>query len=340
MLNDLYFKKKFNKGQIHNTLIEKLTNEEKEYLENRYNDIFRTYKETIWRIINDIEYLPKCSECEKYVKIRYRKTQLYYHTCGNKECIHKRKGNGPKEACLLKYGVENQFQREEVKEKIQQHHLIKYGHESHTQSIEWKEKEKTKLLNKYGVENQFQRKEIKEKIKQVLLERYGVTHYSKCEQSKQHMSIVASSCEFQTKRNNTLRKNNTWRSSKAEIYIYNELIKYFKDVKKQYSSDLYPFACDFYIPSIDTYIEYNGSDLHNHRPYTNSEDDLKEVSLLIEKSNKIKQKTKKPKTRYDQRIYVWTDLDVRKRNIAKQNNLNFIEFWDIESFNKFIENYK
>ena len=39
-------------------------------------------------------------------------------------------------------------------------------------------------------------------------------------------------------------------------------------------------------------------------------------------------------------IYVWTDLDVRKRNIAKQNNLNFIEFWNLTDVNKFIQQIK
>ena len=35
-------------------------------------------------------------------------------------------------------------------------------------------------------------------------------------------------------------------------------------------------------------------------------------------------------------IYVWTDLDVRKRNIAKENNLNYIEFWNIEELKNWL----
>ena len=33
---------------------------------------------------------------------------------------------------------------------------------------------------------------------------------------------------------------------------------------------------------------------------------------------------------YKNAIKVWTDLDIRKREIARQNNINFVEFWNIE----------
>ena len=292
-MNDTYFINLFKSNQIHESKIDKLSIEAKKYLENRYNDIFRSYKETIYRIIHNIEYLPLCPECGQPVKIRYRYDKLYYHTCGNDTCIYKRKGNGPKETCIQKYGVENQFQR----------------------------------------------KEIKEKIKEQNIKKYGVDHYSKTNESKQHMSLIASSKDFQEKRNNTLLKNNTWRSSKDEQYIYNELIKYFNDIKQQYSSDVYPFASDFYISSLNLYIEYQGSDLHGFHPFTNSEKDKIELEKLKQKSEIIKQKTGKNKSRYDNRIYTWTDLDVRKRKIAKENNLNFIEFWNLNEFNNWLEKY-
>ena len=338
-MNDTYFINLFKSNQIHESKIDKLSIEAKKYLENRYNDIFRSYKETIYRIIHNIEYLPLCPECGQPVKIRYRYDKLYYHTCGNDTCIYKRKGNGPKETCIQKYGVENQFQRKEIKEKIKETNLQKYGCISHTQNIEWKTKEIKNNIQKYGVENHFQRKEIKEKIKEQNIKKYGVDHYSKTNESKQHMSLIASSKDFQEKRNNTLLKNNTWRSSKDEQYIYNELIKYFNDIKQQYSSDVYPFASDFYISSLNLYIEYQGSDLHGFHPFTNSEKDKIELEKLKQKSEIIKQKTGKNKSRYDNRIYTWTDLDVRKRKIAKENNLNFIEFWNLNEFNNWLEKY-
>lgn len=195
-------------------------------------------------------------------------------------------------------------------------------------------------LQKYGIKYTFQREDVKEKIKETNLQKYGVDHYSKTNESKQHMSIIVSSKEFQEKRNNTLKQNNTWKSSKDEKYIFNELIKIFVNVKQQYSSDVYPFNCDFYIPTLNLYIEYNGSDLHNFKPFTNSEKDKIELNNLIKKSNELKEKNNNKKTRYDNRIYTWTDLDVRKRNIAKENNINWIEFWNLNEFNNWISQYK
>ena len=67
-----------------------------------------------------------------------------------------------------------------------------------------------------------------------------------------------------SKRNATLRKNNSYNKSKSEEKIYNLLLTKFNksDIIRQYKSDLYPFACDFYIKSLDLYIEYNGHWTH------------------------------------------------------------------------------
>ena len=48
-------------------------------------------------------------------------------------------------------------------------------------------------------------------------------------------------------------------------------------------------------------------------------------NLLIQKKKKLNKWKEKAKTSkfYQTAIYVWTDLDVRKRECAKKNNLNF-----------------
>ena len=45
-------------------------------------------------------------------------------------------------------------------------------------------------------------------------------------------------------------------------------------------SDLYPFHCDFYIPSLNLYIEYNGSWTHGKHPFD---------SLSKEDQNRLKE---------------------------------------------------
>ena len=38
-------------------------------------------------------------------------------------------------------------------------------------------------------------------------------------------------------------------------------------------------------------------------------------------------------------IYTWTDLDVRKQQIAKENNLNYIMFYSLTDFEKWYNNF-
>jgi hypothetical protein len=118
----------------------------------------------------------------------------------------------------------------------------------------------------------------------------------------------------------TKKKNNTFNSSSTENKSYLILKEKYIDVIKQYKSELYPFICDFYIPSLDLYIECNYHWTHGSHPYDKNN---KEDQILLEKW-----KTKNTKY-YNAAIHTWTIRDVNKRNIAKQNNLNYKEFYSI-----------
>lgn len=51
----------------------------------------------------------------------------------------------------------------------------------------------------------------------------------------------------------------------------------------------------------------------------------------------LKEKAKKSKF-YENAINVWTQRDVRKRNVAKENNLNWLEFFSLKEFNNWYNN--
>jgi glucan-binding YG repeat protein len=76
---------------------------------------------------------------------------------------------------LEKYGVENPFQSEEVKEKGKATCLEKYGVENPFQSEEVKEKIKATCLEKYGVENPSQNSEIAERTSKASYSRKDYT---------------------------------------------------------------------------------------------------------------------------------------------------------------------
>ena len=288
----------------------------KEYLLKRYpNDDFISFKFNILRIYYKIEELPKCRNCGKklynifgkwcntkcqltdsnFIKTR----KIDYQLVGEK--VSKTK---------LNWDIDY---KNNVYKKIKESSLKHWGINNYNN----KEKQKQTCLEKYGVDNVFKSKQIKEKIKNTTFEKYGVKHimYLPSVASKVANSEIRKQHEYETK-----KKNHTFNSSSTENETYKLLKQKYSDIISQYKSDVYPFCCDFYIPSLDLYIECNYHWTHGGHPYNeNNIDDINKLNKWKEKKTKF----------YDNAIKTWTIRDVNKRNIAKQNNLNYIEFWNI-----------
>ena len=227
--------------------------------------------------------------------------QLYgvTHNSKLKQTIDKRKENS-----LSKYGVESPTQTQLVKQKIKDTKKKKYGDNDPTLigSREFYER----MVKKYGCKSYAQTNEFKEL-------------YS----NKIYVSNIIN------KRIETMRRNNSLgRKSKNENIIYNKLIELYGNVIMQYKSKDYPYHCDFYIPKTNTYIEYNGHWTHGFEPYIGTDEQIEKVKLWESKNTKY----------YNKAIYVWTELDVKKRNILKSNNLNGIIFYNMDEFNKWYDN--
>ena len=106
------------------------------------------------------------------------------------------------------------------------------------------------------------------------------------------------------------------------------LVEKYKDVRRNYKSEQYPYACDFYIPSIDLYIECNFHWTHGDHAYNeNDSNDKLRLEYMKSKNN----------TYYNNAINTWTIRDVNKRNTAKANNLNYIEFWTFDEFKNWLK---
>lgn len=136
----------------------------------------------------------------------------------------------------------------------------------------------------------------------------------------------------------THKSNGTFNTSLEEETAYNLLCKFFgrRNVLRQYHSDLYPFNCDFYLPKLDLYIEYNGSWTHGegicHEPFNRRK---KSHKLLLLKWNKLSKKC----FYYKIAIDVWTVKDPLKRKVAKQNDLRYIEFWNLDQVKNWLSKY-
>lgn len=173
------------------------------------------------------------------------------------------------------------------------------------------EQVKQTTLDRYGYENAFQVPEFKEKAKQTNLKRYGV-------------ESPGQSLEIREKANQTKKERGTFNTSKPEEDIKKLLLEKFSDTQYQYHSERYPWDCDFYIPELDLFIEYQGTWTHGFRPFNESIENLEILDRWKEKS--------KTSNFYKTAIDVWTIRDVKKRNWAKEHNLNWIEFFNFDEF--------
>ena len=394
-------------GHINVQRLTNISQEYKEYLDNRYTDS-QSLRETIKRIQYNIEVRPVCVICGKPVKfLNGKKNQLFNKTCCKEHAnmldgitvkkvlkdiysdVDKKQeiNNKIRETCLLKYGDEHYSNRIKAKETCLQRYgvtsplkseifkqksketcLQKYGVEYTGQIPEKIEKTHKACLEKYGVDSVFkvqkfrnqsldtcikkyasdeddinsivnigQLKYVKDKIKNTCLEKYGVKNPMQTQYYKNLISSILSSNEIQEKNYNTKLLNNSFNISYQEDVCFDLLKEKYSDCIRQYKSELYPFNCDFYIPSLDLYIEYNGSHYHHYHPFDiNDDNDIDELNRLKEKAENSNAHKNGKKSQYDNIIYTWTILDSKKRNIAQQNNLNYIEFWNINEVKEWI----
>lgn len=131
----------------------------------------------------------------------------------------------------------------------------------------------------------------------------------------------------------TKKINNSFNTSKAEETAYALLNLKFgkKNVLRQYSSVLYPFACDFYIISFDLYIELNIYMTHGgHWFDAQNESDIARLQVIKDRAAY--------RNLYSKMIEVWTVTDLKKRDMAITNSLNYLVFWD-NNLNDFMQWY-
>lgn len=321
--------------------------------------------EIYYRLKNNLKKRPVCIICGKPVKY----TSGHYAKFCSKECQYSDLGKKiTKEikikSNLEKYGVEHTSQLKEVTDKrtksradhvneIQQHvreslykkygaydvmhiphilqkikntNLKKFGVEFPLQQLKKENSEiyqkiSQTCINKFGVDSPLKNKEIREKIKQTNIQKYGV--------------------------DNPLKNKEIWKKSQdnrqisSKSKLENNFLNYLKlkyesdDIITQYKSKEYPYYCDFYIKSINLYIEIQGHWTHNDHPFDiNNLNDQLIMDIWRTKSLSDKY--------YKNALNTWTIKDVEKRNTAIQNNLNYLEIFGKTDLNKYIdifENY-
>ena len=305
------------------------------------------------------------------IKEKSRKTNLERYGVENTFAVEEFKEKS-KKTNLKKFGTEYALGAKEIREKIADTCIKKYGkpyvvltdEQQAERTRKWHEKDeqrvkKTKETNikKYGAEyfiqsqaykNKIQEKfdadhisrsqyiaekqpEMIEKRRETSMERFGVPCYFQTQECIEKIKEMYATGEIQSKAVETRRKKGTFNTSKPEKDILVLLKEKFPDVVYQYRSELYPFDCDFYIPSLNLYVEFQGHWTHGFKPFEGTEEDLAEL-------DKWKQKALTSKF-YRNAIDVWTELDVKKRQLARKNELNWIEFFNMDQFNEWYNTF-
>ena len=247
-----------------------------------------------------------------------------------------------KQTNLEKYGIPSTTLVPSIRQKQIDTCLKKYGVQYYLQSIDYKQymnylknnsnyyelkalKTKQTNLEKYGVPSTTLVPSIRQKQIDTCLKKYGVNFFVQSQQYKdlyKNKEFIKNKNikQYETMKNN---KKFLWNSSKPEKEILNKLLNLFPLTIYQYTSDLYPFNCDFYIPEIDTYIEYQGFWTHGKEPYIGTDEQKEKVKLWETKNT----------PQYKKAIKEWTHRDVLKRETAIKNNINYLEFFNMNQFN-------
>ena len=305
-----------------------------------------TLKELCYRLKENIplDKIFTCKYCGK--KLKYTDNHKYGIYCSCK-CLAKHVQNLQvtrdkfKATCFKRWGVSTNLKSQDTKDKIKETCKKKYKTEYYVQSDDFKTKSVATCTEKYGVSSYTKTQACRDKIKETCLKNYGETTFlktTKCKEILQQCSLEqygtqyhSQSKEFQEKVYNTKKRNNTYTKSNQEDKAYQILLTKFSkdDILRQYRSNLYPFACDFYIKSLDLYIEYNGHWSHGKEPF--NPNNLKHIEILnIWKQRSLETNFKnKKKQSYVDAINIWTIKDPLKYKTAKDNNLNYKVFWNL-----------
>lgn len=180
---------------------------------------------------------------------------------------------------------------------------------------------------KYGTDDPSQSDIVKQHKAQAFERKHGIG--VKCWFQTPESRVYMKAIDEQRKQKElaTKRKNGTFNTSKQEEDAYNLLHFMYPHLIRQYKSEVYPFCCDFYDPMSNAYIECNFSWTHGgHWFDATNENDIAKAEFMRSKHSKY----------YDNAIETWTVRDVKKKEYAEKNELNYLVFWNLEEVRKYV----
>ena len=261
-----------------------------------------------------------------------------------------------KATCQERYGVDHPVYIPGVKEKIGEANKItakdpevqaklkatcqeRYGVDSYSKTTEYRNlisknkdiytaKKKATCIKHFGVDSYSKTTEYRTKYEQTCIQRFGVPYYTQTP-------------EYLIRQYTTKTKNKSWNKSKPELDTKELLEKAFglDDViyqtgKTPQLRELYPWNCDFYIKSLNLFIEcqygWAHGDKRAHEPYNKLNPTHQEILSKWEKK-------KSTHRYYGRAIQTWTVTDPKKRKWVEEHHLNFKEFFSLKEFKQWLD---
>lgn len=205
----------------------------------------------------------KCDQCNlEFTKRRTEEKIINapYHFCG-KQCVidASKKGNAidkiKRKTCVKRYGAEHHFNNPEIQQKRINTCEKLFGGRAPLSSHIIQEKCSKTNEERYG--GHFSKtQEIKQKKRETCLKKYGVDSFSKTCDFKEKIdwqNLTKKSFE-------TRKKAGKSKISKIEKEFGDFLKKHFDLIENQV--EMNNWWMDFYIPSINTYVQFDGDYWH------------------------------------------------------------------------------
>lgn len=307
------------------------------YLLQKYTDnVSKTEKllisETLYRIINNIEIIPKCKICGN--SVNYTPGRGYANYC-SKKCQNSDSEILSKNAKGVSLSLKNAYKNKgnEIKEKRKKT-LIKYGGNTSSpfSSSEIREKAKDKIKELYGVENVMFLPEYHKSTKNISRNKsvllwknrgYDIKYLDNdkvliknC--CNKHGDVELSLVDFcnrmkEERRNNSVicpicHPINTYSGEEQSMaeFLDSLNVNYIKNDRKQIN----PLELDFYFPEYKLAIEMNGLLYHSELFKKDKNYHLNKQKLCKEKGIRL--------------LYIWEDEWVYKTDIVKSMIRNIL----------------
>ena len=246
-----------------------------------------TSRQRLWHLINNINCIPKCKQCNEFPVKWNIKSNSYRDFCSVK-CFSNNPDvrNKTIQTNLKKYGYETNLRSEKIKQKIKQTNIKKYGVDNPSKNLDVKTKITDSHQTKYGKTRQSQHhisNDILSKVDDYLW--FKDQYVNKKKSLTQISKETGVSVTQIAKRAEKFNINIVWGRSSYENEI-GEFIKSIYSGPIEFNSKkiISPKQLDIFLPEKNIAIEFNGLYWHSEK-YKSNENYHAEKFFLCDELN-------------------------------------------------------